>query len=402
MANSTACKACVIFVVILLAAGGGILAWQLLSKDDNDGSMETGDKGGLFGTGLFAANNNNASSTTDSSSTVTSTLAPTMSMAPSAAPSAMPFEYEYRFNRCTPDAAQCCNGLENLCNWPVNDILFGIPHNAMATNDVFLVPNQLRPVEEALEAGFRGINVDFCVCQGLVKLCHGFCGLGEVDPKEFLERVVTFMDQPENQNDVFLLTMELNSDAGQTVDLNVIYDTVLTQVEGFTDNLYVHEGPGEPWPTLGTLIANNKRLIAFHFNGPDCSEAASCPDGMHYYFQYAQETPFDMPSIDSILDKETSCIITRGATTTDGSFFGVNNFVEASAFDLDNQLEAATQANSLEFAKEHIEACSRIKQDGVYYGDPNVNLLYVDFWHVGNIVQLVQEHNQRLGEYTGN
>ena len=403
--NRVVLKVLAICTVIIILAGTGILVWQLLTttsdtESDHGATLfgkET-DRGGLFGgAGLFPKN------------TTTTTTLPSLipSAMPSESPSWSPSLYEYNkysFNQCSPDATRCCNGVETLCDWPVNDILFGIPHNAMATNDLFLVPNQQRSIGDALKAGFRGINVDVCRCQGLYKLCHGFCGIGELDPIIAISSMVSFLRLPENQQEVLLLTMELNSDAGEPVDLNHFYETILHPIEGLDDYLYVHDGPGRPWPTLGSMIDDGTRLIVFHYNGPNCNnedEGESCPRGMHPYFQYVQETPFELSSIDAILDTDTSCVVSRGAASADGSFFAVNNFVTLDTFDsLDKQLEAAATANALEFANQRLKQCARLHQrQGNNNRDSQVNMLYVDFWDLGDIVQVVQEHNQNLGTF---
>lgn len=414
-----AAKGCIVLGALLLLAAGGILAWYFTSGNNNDeNKSENG--GGFLGTGLFAKKNETETTPTTTSSTV----AP--SLFPSVAPSLAPTETPYPFNQCAPTAAACCNGLENLCDWPVNDILFGMVHNAMATTDKFVVANNDKPLDQALKRGYRGISLDVCSCAGKFQLCHGVCGLGEMDPTEAFSMLVTFLR--ENPNEVLLLTIELNNDAGQTVNLNNFYNTILREIDGFEDYLYVHPNRDASWPTLGELIetdnvslcavalyvmpclflftdtGNNcwlftslQRLIAFHLNGPDCETEGTCPDGLHYYFDYAQETDFEFESIEEILNVQTSCVITRGATTTTGAFYGVNNFVAAEAFEIENQRAAAVIANSLDFAKDRLQACSELVQAGTYLGDGDVNMLSVDFWSIGDIVQVVQEYNRDLG-----
>ena len=120
--------------------------------------------------------------------------------------------------------------------------------------------------------------------------------------------------------------------------------------------------------------------------------------GMHWYFKYAQETSFDLKSIKDILDEENSCLITRGATTTTGAFLGVNNFVTANDLDIENQLLTAEITNALDFANQRIQKCSQVVKSQPYRGDGEVNMLFVDFWSVGDIIQVVQEYNEALGD----
>ena len=268
MTKSTAAKGCICLGILLLLTAGGILAWVFVGGGD-DTSQSSSEQGGLFGTGIFAGNDDKTNGT--------------FPVAPTAAPSARPTVYEYPFDQCSSNSnVTCCNGLDNLCDWPVNEILFGAVHNAMATADAFLVPNHQKPVSEALERGFRGINLDVCNCQGVYTLCHGVCGLGEADPLALVGDIVTFLQ--ENPNEVVLLTLELNSNAGQAVDLNEFDTTVLSNIEGFHDALYVHADTSvatttggdddddngdlaggdrdDPWPTLRKLIEDDKVRVA--------------------------------------------------------------------------------------------------------------------------------------------
>jgi len=148
-----------------------------------------------------------------------------------------------------------------------------------------------------------------------------------------------------------------------------------------------------------------QRLLAFHFNGPDCNQDGACPDGMHYYFRYFQETNWDFASIDALANTQESCPVTRGATTSTGAFYGVNDMVtlkDAAAVDLDLLVEKATATNSYDFAKNRIQDCQQVLEAGTYFGDDDVNVIYVDFWSLGDIVQVVQEHNRDLGTFSSN
>ena len=61
----------------------------------------------------------------------------------------------------------CCNGLPSNCNLPVNEVTFGMVHNAFSSKaDLFAGYNNLRPLEEALVQGYRGLMLDSCICDG--------------------------------------------------------------------------------------------------------------------------------------------------------------------------------------------------------------------------------------------
>lgn len=108
-----ALKVCALTFVALLLTGGGILAWKLLAGDSNENSS------GFFD---FLGNKNE---TTESATSKPSIAPTTMAVVPSVSPSQMPTEYRYPFDQCDPNNGNdCCNGLNNLCDWPVNEILY--------------------------------------------------------------------------------------------------------------------------------------------------------------------------------------------------------------------------------------------------------------------------------------
>jgi hypothetical protein len=83
---------------------------------------------------------------------------------PTGSPTASP---GYEFIQCR-DGQDCCNGLETICDLRANEVLYAMPHNAMATfEDGFLFgPNHRFKLEGAVEAGYRGLNLDLCNCGG--------------------------------------------------------------------------------------------------------------------------------------------------------------------------------------------------------------------------------------------
>jgi hypothetical protein len=243
-----------LFLVLLIA--GGVLLWHFLEKDADKTQ-------GVFRDGFFEEGGNNnqdkerpAAPTLPSSPDAATPVPTYLRPSSTAAPTQTSTEPRYQFNQCAPDAEECCNGLENLCEWPVNEVLFGVVHNAMATTDTFFFPNHDKPMEKALAAGYRGVNLDLCKCQGSYQFCHGACGVGEKDAKEELTKLAAFLRT--NPKDVLFLSLELNSDAGGAVDLNEFYNGIVTEVDGLTDLLYVHRNKNESWPTLGTMIQDNE------------------------------------------------------------------------------------------------------------------------------------------------
>jgi len=96
------------------------------------------------------------------------------------------------------------------------------------------------------------------------------------------------------------------------------------------------------------------------------------------------ETEFSFGNKEELLDTEKSCQVTRGEGGT-RSFFAVNTFV---TFPDDG---AALEVNEAGFLETRVNTCSAKN------GGANVNLVFVDFWSLGDLPQVVQEHNAALG-----
>ena len=133
---------------------------------------------------------------------------------------------------------------------------------------------------------------------------------------------------------------------------------------------------------LVSLHAVRKRLLLFHYNaGVECRNN-DCPRGFHYWFDNAAETEYSFGSVEDILATSTSCEVTRGSNTS--PFLAINSFVTPPS-----QLAAET-LNSLEFARARLETCSSLNDSA------DINLMFADFWSVGELPQLAQEHNVAL------
>ena len=92
------------------------------------------------------------------------------------------------FMQCPEDGdATCCNGATINCKIPVNKMMFGMVHNAMSSEEGgFIVGyNHYLELEKALMAGYRGINLDVCSCNGALQFCHNVCGKRSSIPSLF-------------------------------------------------------------------------------------------------------------------------------------------------------------------------------------------------------------------------
>jgi hypothetical protein len=151
----------------------------------------------------------------------------------------------------------CCNGLENVCDLRINEVMLATLHNAHATKEdgSLLEPNHLLSLESALEAGYRGLHLQVCNCNGVYEFCRGMCTLGSRNPIEVFLNIDRFLrDNPE---DVLLLHLQLKSNVNQEVSLQQIYQLMQNATQ-FHSNLYVHNNQRARWPTLRKMIDIDK------------------------------------------------------------------------------------------------------------------------------------------------
>ena len=123
-------------------------------------------------------------------------------------------------------------------------------------------------------------------------------------------------------------------------------------------------------------------MVLFHYNGVDCTDG-TCPDGLHFYWSVGLETPFSFATVQDVGNYTESCAAGRGQGGTK-AFFGVNHFT-----DIPNP-DRAKELGTADSLKAHIDACTQQQAQPV-------NILYVDFWSLTDLVQVTQEHNDALG-----
>jgi hypothetical protein len=277
-----------------------------------------------------------------------------------------------------------CNGLANLCDLPANKILYATLHNANTdvVHGSLVSHSQVRDLEKAVAAGYRGINFDIGKCNGKVQLGHGTCLLSTRDIETVLQHLLDFLNA--NPNEVIIIPAEITVPllGAEAVTLAEI-DQVFQSVPGWKEKLYDHPGPGQPWPTLSELIAADTRILFFHYNGETCTKTVNCPTGFHPWFQYAVETQFSFKTVQELQDTAYSCNITRGRGGT-RDFFGVNVFVTPP------RKVAALRVNAADFLKPHVQACTDLN------GGLQANLILVDYWGLGNVLDVVHELNAAL------
>jgi len=285
----------------------------------------------------------------------------------------------FSFNQCTDVNATCCNGLHSNCDMSLNEVLFASVHNA--NHDSNLAPNNDAPLEQALQAGYRGLLLDVCKCDDVITFCHGICERGNRNPEEVFNNIGIFLSQ--NPHDVIILNFEMSVGEPTPEELWNVMET--TSIKSKT---YTYEGG--PWPTFNDMIgmATKKQVVAFYHNGPDCPlnnspVTTGCHPRLINYHDYVVETPWDFDKVSALQNSETSCAENRGSSGSK-DFYAINNFVTGS---LGASKTYAKIVNGNSFIGQHITDCETLTSH-------QANLVAVDFWTVGDLLEVTQDVNK--------
>jgi hypothetical protein len=192
-------------------------------------------------------------------------------------------------------------------------------------------------------------------------LCHGFCELGSRSLVPALQEVRDFMVQ--RPGEVVLMVVE---DYITTADLAAAFDAA-----GLTE--FVYRGtPRPPWPTLGQMIATDQRLLVL------AEHSSAGVPWIHPAFEVVQETPYGFHA-----PQEFSCEPNRGGTQ--GSLFQLNHWIETAPAPKPSN---AAVVNAREFLLRRVGECEKERQR-------QVNILAVDFYRTGDLMEVVAELNRR-------
>lgn len=145
-----------------------------------------------------------------------------------------------------------CNGILGLCDLRFDQVIFPTTHNANSSHEQgYLFPNQGPRLRRQLDDGVRGLMLDLHKRDGKLLFCHGPCALGNQDLVEGLVEIRGFLDA--HPNEVLAFLMEPSG-------VNA------TEIKGAFEaadlaKYCLPHAVGAPWPTLGTMVAQNQRVV---------------------------------------------------------------------------------------------------------------------------------------------
>ena len=209
-------------------------------------------------------------------------------------------------NSAQASEEQVCNGENSLCDLRIDQVTFPGVHHAFASSEYpgYLFAQQVGTITDQLRAGVRALNIDThygepstaripgqnvpivltdkvatevaranaeqdpvaekraaqlaagapkaADAQRGIYMCHSNCETGAIKFGDGLEEIKTFLDS--HPDDVLMLTLH---------DFTSPADTAAAiEASGLADRAYTLQ-PGEPLPTLRTLIDNGQTLLVF-------------------------------------------------------------------------------------------------------------------------------------------
>ena len=299
-----------------------------------------------------------------------------------------------------------CNGAPELCDRPLDQVVFPGTHNAMSAADIpnWLFPQQEKGIAGQLQDGIRallfdvhygfptggrvktelspkvvkaaeealgpeGVAAAMRVRERLVgesegprglHVCHGFCELGAIPLADVLKSIREFMVQ--NPNEVLILVIE---------DYDESPELIAALEAGGLGDLVYRGGVGHPWPTLRALIEQNQRVVVFAEHIP------ASVGWLHPTIGAIQETPYTFhdPA------QPMSCGPNRGGTT--GSLFQINHWIETTPTPKPSN---AAIVNAYDFLLKRAQECQRERGHVP-------NIVGVDFYRTGDLFRVVRTLN---------
>ncbi|MBN4077326.1 hypothetical protein JYT19_00275 [Sulfobacillus acidophilus] len=256
-----------------------------------------------------------------------------------------------------------CNGLTNLCNKKYDKVYYAASHNSMSHwQGNWVPPNNLYGIITQLNDGIRALLLDTYYFKHSSYLCHGSCALGYQSLFDGLLEIKKFLDS--NPREIITIVFENYID---DEDMAKAFDESGLMVYAHSQN------KSDPWPILGQMIDNNKRLVVF------TSKKTS-----NNYFWYLDENDFMWSTDwDNQKPQDFSCNAKFGSTSS--SLFLLNHFL-TNPFAL---ISLAEEVNYNPFLIDRINLCKA-------EASQMPNFIAVDFYSIGDTISTVLNLNSAL------
>jgi len=259
-----------------------------------------------------------------------------------------------------------CNGHPDLCARPYNEVVYATTHNSYShAEGGWIAPSQQYSIPRQLVDGVRALMIDVHLYNGLLHylegetyVCHEYCVLGAEPLVRTLGYVKTFLDSHPREVVTIFFESYVSREAAE---------------EAFVESgliSYAHtQNKQDPWPTLGNMIEEGKRLVVFSDRG------SGSTGWYHDVWDFAWDTDWSVNR-----PKEFTCHVKRGDMAND--LFILNHF-------LTNPIGAAFLAERVNYNPFLLDRA--IECEEVSAKLPN--FITVDFYAVGDLFEAVDMLN---------
>ena len=201
-----------------------------------------------------------------------------------------------------------CNGAPLLCDSPYDATAFAVTHASMANSESFWdFPAQRTGIRQQLDDSIRGLMLEVREYGGKPTLCAHDCDEGRSALAPELGHVRDFLQ--DNPREVVTLFIDNRVPATDVAD---VFDAV-----DLSRYVYAAE-PEAEWPTLGSLIEADTRLVVF------VTDATDAPPGFRSFRDDVSSTGDDLTRA-----RDLACDLSTQAAH--GSFLLINQFLVTSS-----------------------------------------------------------------------
>ncbi|RXW12483.1 hypothetical protein EST38_g13370, partial [Candolleomyces aberdarensis] len=227
--------------------------------------------------------------------------------------------------------------------------------------------NQDQDITQQLNDGVRMLQMQAHNQGGVIRLCHSTCVLLDGGTLEdYLRTVKTWLDA--NPNEVLSLLI-VNIDNLPASAYGTVFAAVGLDALSYAPT--TSPLPATEWPTLGTLIDSNKRLLTFLDNGADLAAVPYLIDE----FTNIWETQFNVIDV-----ARFDCSVNRTRGDTGTQMFLINHFLDklvlGQPVPFIEQLGVTNAASGVGSLGAHVETCRTAHGRAP-------NFLLVDFYEYG-------------------
>ncbi|KAI8820254.1 PLC-like phosphodiesterase [Fimicolochytrium jonesii] len=217
-------------------------------------------------------------------------------------------------------ATSPCNGMQELCGLRYDQVTYAATHNSGSKDLKYdchtlaksckagkflcwgfekgcniLVPdaierclwdNQVRAIDQQLSDGIRSFDIDTCqIDDGSVVNCHGAGNKRAIggDIRQTLQSVASWVNNNPNE----IITLNFGDSDGDAASMARYIQGGLQDILG---KWLFERSAGAPWPTLGELIAKDKRVVVMF--GSNLFNAGPKPAWLQHYDDIIEDPYF--------------------------------------------------------------------------------------------------------------